>query len=64
MIISNKNHLMCICRFFRSVTSKPRPSDHPLLIIFVVGGVTATEAKQIKDVVLSHQPNTEVSTVH
>ncbi|XP_046555578.1 sec1 family domain-containing protein 2-like [Haliotis rubra] len=31
--------------------SKPRPSDHPLLLVFVVGGVTATEVKQVRDVV-------------
>ncbi|XP_046555575.1 sec1 family domain-containing protein 2-like [Haliotis rubra] len=31
--------------------SKPGPSDHPLLLVFVVGGVTATEVKQVRDVV-------------
>ena len=31
--------------------SKPRPSDHPLLIVFVVGGITPTEVKQMKDAV-------------
>ncbi|KAK3101790.1 hypothetical protein FSP39_006372 [Pinctada imbricata] len=46
--------------FFRSVTSKPRPNDHPTLVIFVVGGMTSTEAKQIKDVLASHETNTQV----
>lgn len=40
---------------------KPRPSDHPLLVIFVVGGVTSTEVKQIRDVVASHKSTTQVS---
>lgn len=44
---------------FRTV-SKPRPSDHPLLIVFVVGGITATEMKQIKDSVTSLKPSTQV----
>ena len=31
--------------------SKPRPSDHPLLIIYVVGGVSAMEVRQVKEAV-------------
>ncbi|XP_064616933.1 sec1 family domain-containing protein 2-like [Liolophura sinensis] len=45
--------------FFMNVR-KPRPSDHPLLVIFVVGGVTSTEVKQIRDVVSSHKSTTQV----
>ncbi|XP_076093578.1 sec1 family domain-containing protein 2-like isoform X2 [Mytilus galloprovincialis] len=44
---------------FRTV-SKPRPSDHPLLIIFVVGGVTSTELKQIKDLCASLKLSSQV----
>lgn len=44
---------------FRTV-AKPRPSDHPLLILFVVGGVTSTEVKQIKDVVNHIKPSNQV----
>ncbi|KAK6494241.1 sec1 family domain-containing protein 2-like [Huso huso] len=35
--------------------SRPHPSDHPLLILFVVGGVTPSEVRLIKDVVSSHK---------
>ena len=41
--------------------SKPRPSDHPLLIVFVIGGVTSTEVRQIKEVVSSAKPDTQVN---
>ncbi|ELU00077.1 hypothetical protein CAPTEDRAFT_126088 [Capitella teleta] len=29
---------------------KPRPSDHPVLVIFVLGGITPTEVKQVRDI--------------
>ncbi|XP_041370834.1 sec1 family domain-containing protein 2-like [Gigantopelta aegis] len=44
---------------FMSV-SKPRPSDHPLLILYVVGGITSTEVKQIRDVINKTKPSTQV----
>lgn len=40
--------------------SRPHPSDHPLLILFVVGGVTVSEAKMLKDLVPSLKPGTQV----
>ncbi|XP_004681353.1 PREDICTED: sec1 family domain-containing protein 2 [Condylura cristata] len=40
--------------------SRPHPSDHPLLILFVVGGVTISEAKMVKDLVLSLKPGTQI----
>uniref|UniRef100_G1Q5G3 Sec1 family domain containing 2 n=1 Tax=Myotis lucifugus TaxID=59463 RepID=G1Q5G3_MYOLU len=40
--------------------SRPHPSDHPLLILFVVGGVTVSEAKMIKDLVPTLKPGTQV----
>uniref|UniRef100_A0A8C6EIG1 Sec1 family domain-containing protein 2 n=1 Tax=Microcebus murinus TaxID=30608 RepID=A0A8C6EIG1_MICMU len=40
--------------------SRPLPSDHPLLILFVVGGVTVSEAKMVKDLVASLKPGTQV----
>uniref|UniRef100_A0A8C9DS55 Sec1 family domain containing 2 n=1 Tax=Prolemur simus TaxID=1328070 RepID=A0A8C9DS55_PROSS len=40
--------------------SRPHPSDHPVLILFVVGGVTASEAKMVKDLVASLKPGTQV----
>ncbi|KAM4854588.1 sec1 family domain-containing protein 2 [Thomomys bottae] len=40
--------------------SRPHPSDHPLLILFVVGGVTVSEAKMVKDLVASLKPGAQV----
>jgi len=40
--------------------SKPRPGDQPLLIIFVIGGVSSTEVRQIRDVVASAKTNIQV----
>lgn len=47
------------CWFVLQVT-RPHPSDHPLLIFFVVGGITVSEAKMIKDLVPSLKPGTQV----
>ena len=46
-------------RFFVNV-SKPRPNDHPLLIIFILGGVTSSEVKTIKETVAVYSANTQV----
>ncbi|KAJ8038479.1 Sec1 family domain-containing protein 2 [Holothuria leucospilota] len=46
-------------RLFMNV-SKPRPSNHKLMIIFVVGGVTCSEVKMIKEAVNSKSPDTQV----
>ncbi|XP_006868127.1 PREDICTED: sec1 family domain-containing protein 2 [Chrysochloris asiatica] len=40
--------------------SRPHPSDHPLLILFMVGGITVSEAKLVKDLVPSLKPGTQV----
>ncbi|XP_067843653.1 sec1 family domain-containing protein 2 isoform X2 [Heptranchias perlo] len=40
--------------------SRPHPSDHPLLIIFLVGGVTASEVRMIKESVSAHKPSCQV----
>ncbi|XP_042534166.1 sec1 family domain-containing protein 2 [Dipodomys spectabilis] len=40
--------------------SRPHPSDHPLLILFVVGGVTVSEAKMVKELVASLKPGSQV----
>lgn len=45
--------------FFKS-SGKPRPGDAPLLILFVIGGVTAGEVKQIRDVIDKAKPQFEV----
>ncbi|XP_069121986.1 sec1 family domain-containing protein 2-like [Argopecten irradians] len=44
---------------FRTV-AKPKPSDNNVLVVFVVGGVTATETKLIRDTVASHNNDTQV----
>ena len=46
-------------RLFMNV-SKPRPNDHPLLILFVVGGVTSSEVKLIKDTAAKYETKTQV----
>ncbi|CAG5135876.1 unnamed protein product [Candidula unifasciata] len=45
--------------FFKG-SGKPRPGDAPLLILFVVGGITAGKVKQIRDVVDKAKPQFEV----
>ncbi|XP_015270205.1 PREDICTED: sec1 family domain-containing protein 2-like [Gekko japonicus] len=40
--------------------SRPHPSDHPLLIIFLVGGVTVSEVKMVKDILSAHKPGAQV----
>lgn len=44
---------------FRGVT-KPRPSDNPLVILFIVGGVTCTEVKQIHDLVNQYRSDIQL----
>ena len=44
--------------------SKPRPTDHPLLIVFVIGGVTATELKQVKETLAASTSKVQVRTLH
>jgi len=51
---------MCMLRLFRAA-SKPRPGDQPLLIVFVIGGVSSTEVRQIRDVVASAKTNIQVN---
>ncbi|XP_019643683.1 PREDICTED: sec1 family domain-containing protein 2-like isoform X2 [Branchiostoma belcheri] len=46
-------------RMFMSV-SKPRPSDHPLLMVYVVGGVTCQEVRLIREAVAAAKTETEV----
>lgn len=43
--------------------SRPHPSDHPLLILFLVGGVTISEVRVIKDLVSTYKPGCQVSNV-
>ncbi|NXF93039.1 SCFD2 protein, partial [Eubucco bourcierii] len=42
--------------------NRPHPGDHPLLIIFVLGGVTVSEVKMMKDVVATRKPGSQVRT--
>ncbi|NXS97205.1 SCFD2 protein, partial [Jacana jacana] len=42
--------------------NRPHPGDHPLLIIFMVGGVTVSEVKMVKDLVATRRPGTQVKT--
>ncbi|XP_010572868.1 PREDICTED: sec1 family domain-containing protein 2 [Haliaeetus leucocephalus] len=40
--------------------NRPHPGDHPFLIIFMVGGVTVSEVKMVKDLVATRKPGTQV----
>ncbi|XP_031430238.1 sec1 family domain-containing protein 2 [Clupea harengus] len=40
--------------------SRPHPSDHPLLFLFLVGGVTPSELRLIRDTVSAHRPGAQV----
>ncbi|KAM9848488.1 sec1 family domain-containing protein 2 [Aulostomus maculatus] len=40
--------------------SRPHPSDNPLLLLFLVGGVTPSELRLIKEVVTTTKPGTQV----
>lgn len=51
------------CRLFRGV-GKPRPSDNPVLILFVIGGISCTEVKQIRDLVSQLKPNIQVNQLN
>lgn len=40
--------------------SKPRPNDHPLLVLFLVGGITCSEVHQIREAFAAYHPNTQL----
>lgn len=40
--------------------SRPHPSNNPLLFLFMVGGVTPSELRLIKETVTTHKPGTQV----
>lgn len=46
--------------FFILQVNRPHPGDHPLLIIFMVGGVSVSEVKMVKDLVATRKPGTQV----
>ena len=41
--------------------TKPRPDNHALLILFIVGGITWYEIKCIREALEKVHPETEVS---
>ncbi|PWA14387.1 hypothetical protein CCH79_00011179 [Gambusia affinis] len=44
----------------RRKVSRPRPRDNPLLFLFLVGGVTPSELRLVKDTVAALKPGTQV----
>ena len=40
--------------------TRPHPSDHPLLLLFLVGGVTPSELRLVRDVAAAHKPGSQV----
>uniref|UniRef100_A0A3B3V2V3 Sec1 family domain containing 2 n=1 Tax=Poecilia latipinna TaxID=48699 RepID=A0A3B3V2V3_9TELE len=45
---------------FMTGVSRPRPRDNPLLFLFLVGGVTPSELRLVKDTVAALKPGTQV----
>lgn len=43
--------------------NRPHPSDHSLLLLFMVGGVTASEIRLIREVVSTHKAGTQVLVI-
>ncbi|XP_066532983.1 sec1 family domain-containing protein 2 [Hoplias malabaricus] len=43
--------------------NRPHPSDHPLLFLVLVGGVTPSELRLIREVVSSHKTGTQVLVI-
>lgn len=48
-----------LLRFFMNV-AKPRPDNHPLLVLFVVGGITWYEIKSIQESLEKYKPSQKV----
>ncbi|CAL8255246.1 unnamed protein product [Merluccius merluccius] len=40
--------------------NRPHPSDHPLLLLFLVGGVTPSELRLVREVAAAHKPGSQV----
>ncbi|KAG5849698.1 hypothetical protein ANANG_G00074500 [Anguilla anguilla] len=40
--------------------SRPHPSDHAPLLLFLVGGVTPSELRLVRETVSAHKPSTQV----
>ena len=40
--------------------SKPRPDDHKTLYVFVIGGITFNEVRQIREIAKKLRPSAEV----
>ncbi len=49
----------CSYSFFTNLT-KPRPDDNPLLIVFMVGGVSVAEVRAVNEFIANMKPNLEV----
>uniref|UniRef100_A0A3B4XHE0 Sec1 family domain containing 2 n=1 Tax=Seriola lalandi dorsalis TaxID=1841481 RepID=A0A3B4XHE0_SERLL len=45
--------------FMKLQVSRPHPSDNPVLLLFLVGGVTPSELRLVKEVVTTHKPGTQ-----
>ena len=43
-------------------SARPRPDNHPLLIIFLVGGISVAEIRAVKEFITINKPNFEVRT--
>lgn len=55
----NKMISLSVLSYFQ--VSRPHPGDNPLVVFFVVGGVTPSEIRLIKETVATQKPGTQVS---
>ena len=44
-------------------SSKPRPHQHPVLLLFVVGGISCSEVRHIREIIDASRTDVEVSVV-
>ena len=41
-------------------SARPRPNSHPLLIVYMIGGITAQEIHLLKEIGAVHKSSTQV----
>lgn len=57
----SKNKVSGLSVLSSSQVSRPHPGDNPLVFLFLVGGVTPSEIRLIKETVATQKPGTQVS---
>lgn len=44
-------------------SARPRPNSHPLLIVYMIGGITAQEVHLLKEIGAAHKSSTQVAAL-